>query len=98
MPDESSLVMILAHELAHILSGDRLSNEWAVQDWSVFMVKDCCNLFGFPINASVEETANAKAVQLLQGAPYKNKLGISVLFVDELILWSGNQPRAGLWT
>ncbi len=82
LPDEASLAMILAHELAHILSGHTLSDQWAMRDWSVFMVKDRFNHFGFPINAGVEETANAKAVQLLQGSPYKDKLGNSVLFMQ----------------
>ena len=82
LPDEASLAMVLAHELAHILSGQTLSDQWAVRDWSVFVVKDRFNHFGFPINAGVEETANARAVQLLQGSPYKDKLGNSVLFTQ----------------
>jgi Peptidase family M48 len=82
LPDEASLAMILAHELAHILSGRTLSDQWAVRDWSVFMVKDRFNHFGFPINAGVEEAANARAIQLLEGSPYKDKLGNSVLFLQ----------------
>lgn len=90
LPDEASLAMILAHELAQILSGHTLSDQWAVRDWSVFMVKDRFNHFGFPIIAGVEETANAKAVQLLQGSPYKDKLGNSVLFMQMI----GSQAQA----
>jgi hypothetical protein len=82
LPDEASLATILAHELAHILSRQTLSDQWAVRDWSVFMVKDRFNHFGFPINAGVEEAANAKAAQLLQKSPYKDKLGNSVLFLQ----------------
>ncbi len=82
LPDEASLAMILAHEVAHILSGQTLSDQWAMRDWSVFMVKDRFNHFGFPINAGAEEKTNAKAVQLLQGSPYKDKLGNSVLFMQ----------------
>jgi Peptidase family M48 len=84
LPDEASLAMILAHELAHILSGRTLSEQWAVRDWSVFMVKDRFNHFGFPINAGIEEAANAKATQLLQMSPYKDKLRNSVLFLQML--------------
>ena len=84
LPDEASLAMILAHELGHVLSGHTLSDRWALRDWSAFLVEDHFDHFGFPIDAQVEEAANAKAAQLLQRSPYKDKLGNSVLFLQML--------------
>jgi hypothetical protein len=84
LPDEASLAMILAHELGHILSEHTLADRWAVKDWSVFLVEDRFDHFDFPIDAHVEEAANAKTIQLLQGSPYKAKLDNSVLFLQML--------------
>ena len=84
LPDEASLAMVLAHELGHILSGHTLADRWAVRDWSVLLVEDHFDHFDFPIDAPVEEAANAKTIQLLKGSPYKDKLGNSVQFLQML--------------
>jgi len=74
----------LAHELGHILSGHTLADRWAVRDWSVLLVEDHFDHFNFPLDASVEEAANAKTIQLLNGSPYKDKLGNSAQFLQML--------------
>ena len=84
LPDEASLATVLAHELGHILSGHTLADRWAVRDWSVLVVEDHFDHFDFPIDASVEQAANAKTIQLLNGSPYKDKLGNSVQFLQML--------------
>jgi hypothetical protein len=84
LPDEASLAMVLAHELGHILSGHTLADRWAVRDWSVLLVEDHFDHFDFPIDAPVEQAANAKTIQLLNGSPYKDKLGNSVQFLQML--------------
>ena len=84
LPDEASLAMVLAHELGHIFSGHTLADRWAVRDWSVLLVEDHFDHFDFPIDAPVEQAANAKTIQLLRGSPYKDKLGNSVQFLQML--------------
>jgi hypothetical protein len=92
LPDEASLAMILAHEMGHIISGHTLADRWAVRDWSILLVEDHFDHFSFPIDARVEEAANAKAIQLLKGSPYKDKLGNSVQFLQMLSTQAQSLP------
>jgi hypothetical protein len=48
------------------------------------LVEDHFDHFGFPIEAPVEQAANAKTIQLLNGSPYKDQLGNSVQFLQML--------------
>ena len=82
LPDESSLAMVLAHELGHILSGHSPGGEWALRDWSSFLFEDVSfDHFGFPIDPRVEDAANAKALELLGRSPYKDKMTSTALFL-----------------
>ena len=91
LPDEGSLAMVLAHELGHILSAHTLADRWAVRDWSVLLVEDHFDHFDFPIDAPVEQAANAKTVQLLNGSP-TSKLGNSVQFLQMLSTQAQSLP------
>jgi len=84
LPDESSLGMVLAHELGHILSKQSLGAEWALRDWSDFYFEDGFSHFEFPIDIHVEDGANGKAVELLEKSPYKEKMVSTVLFLQTM--------------
>jgi hypothetical protein len=75
LPDEASLAAVLAHEMGHVLTGKALGDEWAFSEWSVLPSGEAFNHFGLPIDPQQEQTANAKAVELLMNSPYKDKLG-----------------------
>jgi hypothetical protein len=94
LPDESSLAMVLAHEVGHILSGHALSDQWALRDWSNDLFEDgTFNHFGFPINPQVEDAANAKALELLKNSPYRDKFATTVLFLQAVESQSKTLPN-----
>jgi hypothetical protein len=81
LPDESSLAMVLAHEIGHILSKQAVGDQWALHDWGNFYFEDSFDHFGFPIDPHGEDAANAKALELLQNSPYKDKMVSTSLFL-----------------
>jgi hypothetical protein len=74
LPDEASLAAVLAHEMGHVLTGKSLGDEWAFSDWKV-LSGESFNHFGLPVDPQQEQSANAKALELLMNSPYKDKLG-----------------------
>jgi hypothetical protein len=81
LPDESSLAMVLAHEIGHILSKQAVGDQWALHDWGNFYFDDSFDHFGFPIDSHGEDAANEKALELLQKSPYKDKMVSTSLFL-----------------
>ncbi len=84
LPDEASLAMVLAHEMGHILSGHRLDTKYAFSDHMLIDDKAALETFEFERDADEERMADAKAVELLQNSPYKDKLENAGLFLKEL--------------
>jgi hypothetical protein len=78
LPDEASLAMILTHELAHIVLGHKM----AFNDWTFFSVESTFERINLARDRSEEEAADKKAVELLNGSPYKDKLGNAELFLN----------------
>jgi hypothetical protein len=94
LPDESSLAMVLAHQMGHIVSGYSLRDEWALRDWSSFLFEDASfDHFGFPIDPRVEDAANAKALELLGKSPYKDKMTNTALFLQAVDSQKKNLPN-----
>ncbi|MGH9511149.1 MAG: M48 family metalloprotease [Terriglobales bacterium] len=86
LPDEASLAMVLAHELAHIALGHRLDTELAFGDRMFFPDVETFERLDFRRSLSDEEAADAKAMDLLAKSPYKDKLGNAGLFLKQLQL------------
>jgi hypothetical protein len=84
LPDEASLAMVLAHELSHIVLGHRLDTSMAFNDKMLFPDEDSFQRLDFKRNATDEEAADAKALELLKNSPYKDKLGNAGLFLKAL--------------
>jgi hypothetical protein len=83
LPDEASLAMVLAHEIGHIMSANSLGDQWALREWNNLTFEDSgVDHFGFPINPAAEDAANAKAMELLNKSPYRDKLTNAVLFLQ----------------
>lgn len=82
LPDEATLAMMLAHELAHITLGQRLiDSQFAFADKLMVPDDDLLATVRMRINPSEEIVADPKVIELLKNSPYKDKLSDSALFV-----------------
>src|SRR6202162_3707376 len=81
LPAESSLAMVMAHELSHIILGHRFDTRLAFNDRMFFPDADSFQRLDFRHRPADEEAADAKAVELLKNSPYKNQLGSAGLFL-----------------
>ena len=84
LPDESSLAMVIAHELSHIALGHRLDTKLAFNDRMFFSDENTFDHLDFARNPEDEEAADKKALELLDNSPYKNKLQSAALFLKAL--------------
>src|SRR5579862_2193222 len=84
LPDEASLAMVLAHELSHIVLGHSFDTGLAFNDKLFFPDQESFQRLDFKRNSADEEAADAKALELLQNSPYKDKLGNAGLFLKAL--------------
>jgi hypothetical protein len=84
LPDEASLSMVLAHELAHIALGHALDTKFAFNDRMLFPDPQTFERLDFERDSAEEEAADQKALELLGNSPYKDKLGNAGLFLREL--------------
>ncbi len=84
LPDESSLAMVLAHELGHIALGHRLNTKYAFSDRMIFPDEEVFRQIGLKDKESEEAEADQKALELLQKSPYQPKLASAGLFLRAL--------------
>ncbi len=84
LPDEASLAMILAHELAHIVLGHRFDTKLAFNDRMFFPDEASFKNLAFKRSEKEEEAADTKALEMLKNSPYKDKLGSAGLFLKAL--------------
>ncbi|MGA9787100.1 MAG: M48 family metalloprotease [Candidatus Sulfotelmatobacter sp.] len=84
LPDESSLAMILAHELSHIVLGHKTDTKFAFNERMLFPDEDSFERMDFKHSDREEEAADTKALELLKNSPYKDKLGSAGLFLKSL--------------
>ncbi len=81
LPDEPSLAMVIAHELAHVALGHRLSTKYAFDDRLLLSDEQLLSNLDLARDEKEETAADAKAVEFLQNSPYKDKLGNAGLFL-----------------
>jgi hypothetical protein len=84
LPDESSLAMVLSHELGHIALGHRLNTKYAFSDRMIFPDEEVFRQIGIKDKESEEAEADQKALELLQKSPYQQKLASAGLFLRAL--------------
>ncbi len=84
LPDEASLATMLAHELSHVVLGHRIGSQYAFFNELLVEDKDTFRHFGFARTPDEENSANTKAVQILNNSPYKTQLGNAGLFLQAL--------------
>jgi hypothetical protein len=84
LPDEASLAMVLADELAHVALGHRTATQFAFTNQTMFSDEDLLQRFRFSRTAEEIGAASAKAVQMLRASPYSSKLSNAGLFLKAL--------------
>src|ERR1017187_2695262 len=84
LPDEGSLAMVLAHELAHIVLGHNLGSQYAFNDHMLFSDDATYKNLGFKHIPEEEAAADKKAIEMLKASPYAQKLESAGLFIKAL--------------
>ena len=84
LPDEAALAMVLSHELAHIALNHRVDTKFAFTDRFFFSEPATFQRMGFERSALDEQAADAKAIELLNNSPYKDKLASAGLFLRQI--------------
>jgi hypothetical protein len=90
LPDEGSLAMVLAHELAHIVLGHNLGSQYAFNDRMLFSDEGTYQNLGFKHIPEEEAAADKKAIEMLKASPYAQKLETAGLFIKAL---QGRAPQ-----
>ncbi len=92
LPDEASLAIMLAHELAHIVLGHNQYTQYAFNDRMLFSDEATYSNLGFKHTAAEEAAADTKAIELLKNSPYGQKLDSAGLFLKSLQTWAPHLP------
>jgi hypothetical protein len=81
LPDEASLAMIIAHELAHVALGHNIDTMYSFNDRMLFEDPETFQKIYLKRDPKEEMEADKKAAEFLQMSPYKDKLGNAGLFL-----------------
>ena len=82
LPDESSLAMMLAHELSHIVLGHPLiDTQFAFADRMMVDDDNLLSVLKVSRDPIQEAAADAKLIEMLGKSPYKDKLADAGLFL-----------------
>jgi peptidase M48-like protein len=85
LPDEASLAMVLAHELAHIALGHRvIDTKFSFADKLMVPDDELLATVQYRHEMKEELEADAKALEYLKNSPYKEKLGDAGLFLKAI--------------
>ena len=84
LPDVAALAMVLSHELAHIALNHRVDTKFAFTDRFFFSEPATFQRMNFERSALDEQAADAKASELLNNSPYKDKLASAGLFLRQI--------------
>ena len=93
LPDEASLAMVLARELAHITLGHQVDTKYSFSDRTQFPDEKTFRQLRLHRTEAEEEAADARALELLRNSPYKDKLGSAGLFLRQLQARAGAMPN-----
>jgi hypothetical protein len=92
LPDEASLAMALAPELAHIALGHRSDTHFAFSDQIMWSDGELLRRAQVTRSAAAIDAAGEKAVAMLTQSPYQDKLASAGLFLKALAAHSANLP------
>lgn len=86
LPDEASLAMALAGELAHIALGHRTETMFAFSDQTMFADNEIVGRLRVVRTDAELREAGVKASEMLAKSPYGPKMNATARFLDELSL------------
>ena len=94
LPDEASLAMMLAHELAHVVLGHPvIDTQFAFGDRLMVTDEELLGLLKVTRSAKEEAAADVKVLQMLKQSPYKDKLSDAGLFLKILAARTRQLPN-----
>src|SRR5215831_3054598 len=93
LPDEASLAMVLAHELAHLALGHQIDTMYSFNDRMLFEDPQAFEKIVMKRDPKEEEDADKKAADLLKNSPYKDKLGNAGLFLEAMNARASQLPN-----
>jgi hypothetical protein len=93
LPDEASLAMVLAQELAHIVLGHRTATEFAFHNRTMLSDVEILQRFRFQRSQPEVAAAGLKMAEILQSSPYKEKLGNAELFLKAMSSRASRLPK-----
>ncbi len=92
LPDETSLALMLADELAHIALGHRTPTQFAFRDQTMLTDAQMLQRLHFERSAGELETAGKKTIEIMRASPYQKTVNAG-LFLKALGTRSGSLPR-----
>lgn len=93
LPDEASLAMVLAGELAHIALGHGTETQYAFSNRTMLNDAQLLERLRFERPAAESTEAGKKTIEYLRNSPYKDKLGNAGLFLQALASRGAKLPR-----
>ena len=93
LPDEASLAMVLAGELAHIALGHRTETQYAFSNRTMLTDAQVLERFRFERPAAESAEAGRKTIEYLRNSPYQDKLGNAGLFLQALASRGAKLPH-----
>jgi hypothetical protein len=84
LPDEASLAVMLAQDLADLMKLKNDTDRWGFNDETIVPTVEAMRHFSFNESQADLEDANKKAVVFLKNSPYKDKLQSAGLFMKQL--------------
>jgi hypothetical protein len=93
LPDEASLALALAHELAHIALGHQLDTKYAFNDRTLFHDEEAFMRLALRRTTAEEAAADKTGMEYLKNSPYKDKLASAALFLRALDERAGELPN-----
>jgi len=93
LPDEASLAAIVAHELAHVVLGQRLDAQFGFLNHLRFDERQTFRHFGFTPSPEEESAANQKGAELFAKSPYQDHTETARLFLQALNTRSKGIPN-----
>ena len=84
LPDEASLAMALADELAHIVLAHPVETMYAFSDYTIFDDAEILGRMRMQRTPEQRAAAGRKALELLERSPYGEQLSNAALFLEAL--------------
>ena len=93
LPDEASLALVLATELAHVALAHPTRTEYAFNDRTMVSDEEVLERFRFSRTPEEVASATTKALALMGNSPYKDKLSGAGLFLKAMKSRAPRAPR-----